>query len=231
MDIVFYALLALAVLMSALFVWVSNGQTGIKSLVFKSISSFLFTGLALYACFLNGFVWGAFLFIIGFIASCFGDVILGLPDFPEMKAKKQNFILFGGLAFAVAHTAYYIGMIILFGWAWWTLLVAVAFALFFYFFNKLVMKINYGKLSKGILIYALFVSVVLCQGLYALVALQFSLYSILIAFGFLFFYVSDVVLMKIYFGENQNNIKLYHYNLSFYYAAQILLATSIYFII
>ncbi|MDD2445725.1 MAG: lysoplasmalogenase family protein, partial [Clostridia bacterium] len=121
MDIVFYALLALAVLMSALFVWVSNGQTGIKSLVFKSISSFLFTGLALYACFLNGFVWGAFLFIIGFIASCFGDVILGLPDFPEMKAKKQNFILFGGLAFAVAHTAYYIGMIILFGWAWWTL--------------------------------------------------------------------------------------------------------------
>jgi hypothetical protein len=231
MDVISYILLAFAVLVSAFFIYVSNGQTGIKSLVFKAISSFLFTILALYACFLNGFIWGSLLFIVGFIASCFGDVILGLPGFPELKAKKQNLILFGGLAFAVAHTAYYIGMIILFGWAWWTVLVAVAFATFFYFFNKIVMKINYGKLSAGILVYAFFISVVLCQGLYALIALQFSLYAILIAIGFLCFYISDVVLMKIYFGENQNNVKLYYYNLSFYYVAQILLATSIYFII
>ena len=233
MEIVFYVLVGLAVLISAFYVFKSNGQTGIKPLVFKAISSFLFTAVALYACFLNQFILGTFIFLLGFVASCFGDVILGLPDFPELKEKKNKLILFGGLAFAVAHVAYYIGMILLFGWAWWSLLIAVPFALFFFLFNKLVMKVNYGKMSAGIMIYALFVSIVVCQGLYAFISLPISVFSILIALGFLFFYVSDIVLMKIYFGENSDseNKKLYYYNLASYYTAQILLAVSLFFVV
>ncbi|MDD2426702.1 MAG: lysoplasmalogenase family protein [Eubacteriales bacterium] len=230
MDNVSYSLLALTVLSSTVFVCVSKGQKGIKSLVFKAIASFLFTLLGLYAAFSHGFDWTTLLFVTGFIASCFGDFILALPEWPELRAKKQELIMFGGLSFALAHTAYYIGMIILFGWAWWTLLIALFFAALFYFFNKLVMDIDYGKLAPGIFLYALFVSIVLCQGLYALVALKFNLYSILVASGFFFFYVSDVILMQIYFDEKRNTVKAYNFNLGFYYVAQTILATSLYFI-
>ncbi|MDD2227736.1 MAG: lysoplasmalogenase family protein, partial [Clostridia bacterium] len=100
---------------------------------------------------------------------------------------------------------------------------------FFFLFTKLALKIDFGKMSGGIAFYSLFVSIVTSQGIYALFALNFSLYSILIAIGFLLFYVSDIVLMKIYFNNNerQNNRVLYYYNLGLYYAAQILIATSL----
>lgn len=228
---IFYILVVLTVLMSAFYVLKSNGQTGIKPLIFKTISSFLFTAVALFACFINQFVLGTFIFFAGFIVSCFGDAILGLPDFPEMKEKKNKLILFGGLAFAVAHIAYYVGMVLLFGWIWWSLLIAIPFALFFLLFSKFVMKVNYGKMIVGIIIYSLFISIVVCQGLYAFISLPISAFSILIALGFLFFYVSDIILMKIYFGENTNNKKLYYYNLASYYIAQILLAISLFFVI
>lgn len=227
-NIIFYILLALTVLLSAFYVYKSNGQTGVKPLILKAISSLMFTGLAIYACFINMFILGIFIFVLGFVASCFGDVILGLPDFPELKEKKNFLILAGGSFFAFAHIAYYIGMILLFGWAWWSLLIAIPFALFFFLFNKFVKKINYGKMNLGIAFYSLFISVVVCQGLYALFVLPFAMYSIILALGFLLFYASDVVLMRIYFGENQNNKVLYYYNLAFYYAAQILLAVSLF---
>jgi len=233
MEAIFYILIVLTVFMSAVYVFKSNGQTGIKSLVFKVISSFMFTAVALYACFLNQFVLGTFVFLLGFVASCFGDTILGLPGFPELKEKKNKLILFGGLAFAVAHVAYYIGMILIFGWVWWSLLIALPFALFFFLFTKFAMKVKYDKMTAGILIYALFISIVVCQGLYAFISLPISVFSILIALGFLFFYVSDIILMKVYFGENSEagNIKLYYYNLASYYIAQILLAVSLFFVV
>ncbi|MFA7132873.1 MAG: lysoplasmalogenase family protein, partial [Bacteroidales bacterium] len=147
-----------------------------------------------------------------------------------LKEKKSKLILSGGLFFAVAHFAYYIGMILLFGWVWWSLLIAVPFALFFYLFNRIIMKINYGKMSAGIAFYSLFISIVVCQGLYAFISLPISIYSVVIALGFLLFYASDIVLMRIYFGENQNSKILYYYNLAFYYSAQIMLAVSLFFL-
>ena len=227
---IFYVLLILTVMMSAFYVFKSDGQTSSKPLILKAISSFMFTGLAIYACFINMFVLGTFIFLLGFVASCFGDVVLGLPDFPELKENKSKLILSGGLFFAVAHIAYYIGMILLFGWVWWSLLIAVPFALFFYLFNRIVMKINYGKMSAGIAFYSLFISIVVCQGLYAFISLPISIYSVVIALGFLLFYASDIVLMRIYFGENQNSKILYYYNLAFYYSAQIMLAVSLFFL-
>jgi len=228
-EILFYVLVAISVIMSAVFIYFSNGQTNLRSMVLKAISSFLFTAIAVYACFLNFFILGTMLFLLGFVLSCFGDVILGLPDFPELKEKKNKAIVSGGMFFAAAHIAYYIAMIILFGWVWWTLLIAVLLALFFFLFTKLALKIDFGKMSSGIAFYSLFVSIVTSQGIYALFALNFSLYSILIAVGFLLFYVSDIVLMKIYFNnkESQNNRVLYYYNLGLYYAAQIIIATSL----
>ncbi|NLV99575.1 MAG: hypothetical protein GX034_07275 [Clostridiaceae bacterium] len=230
MDTISYVLLALTVAVSLAFVFLSKGQVSLKSLVFKAISSFLFTLLGLYAGFLNGLSYGLLLFVIGLIASCFGDLILALPEWPALEEKKQSLIVFGGFFFAAAHTAYYIGMIAIFAWSWWTLPAAVVFAAIFYFFNKKVFKIEYGKLTPGIFLYAFFVSLVLCQGLYALAARALDTYSILVAVGFFLFYISDVVLMQIYFGEKESTCKAYHYNLSFYYAAQIMLATSLYFI-
>lgn len=239
MNYIFYILLGVTVSMAIVFIVLSKGQTSLKSLVFKAIASFLFTVLGIFACFANGYGSGlnteteiaSMLFILGFIASCFGDIILALPDWERNSDIKNNLILSGGLAFAIAHVCYFVAMILLFGFAWYIILMALVFALFFYLFNVVVMKVDYGKMKLGIVVYALFVSIVTCQGIYSLIALEGSLFSILLALGFLFFYASDVVLMNIYFGNQKKNSFHYYFNLSFYYLAQILIATSLFFLV
>ena len=241
MEILFYVFLGLAVIMAGVFIAFSNGQKSLKPLIFKAIASFLFTLVALFACFSNGFGAGlgtnlniaALLFILGFVASCFGDVILALPDWERNQDIKQKLILSGGLAFTVAHVCYFIGMVLIYGFAWYVVLMALAFAAFFYLFNTQVLKSDFGPMKYGIMIYAFFVSFVACQGIYALIALGFGIYALFIALGFLLFYASDVVLMNIYFGkgDESRNRKAYYYNLAFYYLAQILLAASLFFLI
>lgn len=239
MDYIFYILLGVSVVMATIFVIFSNGQKSLKSLLLKAGASFLFTALAVFACFYKGYGTGisaeteiaGLLFILGFVASCFGDVILALPDWERNQDLKQKFILGGGSAFALAHILYFTAMVLLFGFAWYIILIALVFAVFFYLYNVVFLKVDYGKMKYGIMLYAFFVSFVTCQALYSLIALEGSLFSILLSAGFLLFYASDIVLMNIYFGAQKNNKFNYYFNLGFYYSAQILIATSLFFLI
>ena len=129
METIVLILLIAAVLGACAFVACSNGQKGLLSLSLKSVASFLFTFLAVAICYTKGLTLPALFMVMGFVASCFGDVILGLPDMPEMREKSKILTLIGGLCFTIAHTGYMAFMIMMFGFAWWVILIAVALGL------------------------------------------------------------------------------------------------------
>ena len=233
MNILVYILLGVAVLMAGVFIALSKGQRGLLSLALKSIASFCFTVLALTICYFKGLWLFGLLISIGLVASCFGDVILGLPDMPEMKKKATALTLIGGLAFAIAHVFYLSAMISRFGFAWWVVLVAVALGLVFFFGNKFIGKLDYGKLTGGMPVYATFVSLVVAESIMAFVSGANVYGAIMLLVGFVMFWLSDIVLMNIYFGGHNDKVnqKLYYYNLASYYLGQILIASSLIFLL
>ena len=232
METLHIILIAVAVILAGAFVIVSKGQKGLLSLSFKSLASFAFTALGLSVCFIKGLNIIGMLFVLGLIASCFGDVILGLPDMPEMEKKATPLTLIGGLCFSIAHCFYMAGMILLFGFKWWVILIAVGLGLVFYLGNKFIGKLNYGPLEKGMPVYATFVSLVVAQSIMGFVSGANLVGTILLLVGFFLFWLSDIVLMNIYFGQKpEKKVFLYYFNLSFYYLAQILVATSLIFLL
>lgn len=232
METIVIILLVATIISAICFVTFSNGQKGLLSLSLKSISSFLFTFLGLAICYTQGLTLPALFMVMGLVASCFGDVILGLPDMPEMSKKATSLTLIGGLSFAVAHICYLTGMIMLFGFAWWVILVAVALGLIFFFGNKYLCKLDYGKLTYGMPFYSIFVSLVVAESIMSFVSGADIWGSLMLLVGFIFFWISDIILMVIYFGNNKNrNTFYYYFNLGFYYAGQILIASSLLFLL
>jgi len=232
METIVIILLVLALVSAISFVVFSNGQRGLLSLSLKSVSSFLFTFLGLAICYTLGLSLPAVFMVMGLVASCFGDVILGLPDMPEMNHKATTLTLIGGLSFAVAHICYLVGMIMLFGFAWWVILVAIALGLIFFFGNKFIFKLDYGKLTYGMPFYSIFVSLVVAESIMTFVSGANIYGSLMLLFGFVLFWLSDIILMVIYFGNNKSrNTFYYYFNLGFYYAGQILIASSLMFLL
>lgn len=233
MEALFYCLLLVAILAASVFVVVSNGQRGLLSLALKAIASFAFTTLALSVILIKGASTVGILFVLGFVASVIGDVVLALPDMPQMKEKAMSLTLVGGLSFAVAHVFYLSGMIVKFGFAWWVILIAIALGLIFFFGNKIVGKLNYGNLTAGMPVYSTFVSLVVAESIMSFVSGANVMGSAMLLVGFILFWLSDIVLMNIYFGNktDKQKVNYYYFNLAFYYGAQILVAASLFFLL
>ncbi|MBQ7579030.1 MAG: hypothetical protein IJT25_00655 [Clostridia bacterium] len=233
MNILFYIVLGLAIVSACLFICLSHGQRNLLSLSLKSIASFCFVSLALITCFYKGLSVFGMLVVLGLVASLIGDIVLGLPDMPEMKNKATILTLIGGLAFAIAHIFYISAMIYKFGFVWWIVLIAVALGLIFCYGNKMVGKLDYGNLNAGMPIYATFISLVVSVSIMGFITKANIYGSVMLFVGFILFWLSDIVLMNIYFGGHNDKInqKLYYFNLAFYYGAQILIASSLVFLI
>lgn len=225
----FFGLLALAVVTALLFIVLSYGQRSLLSLALKAIASFCFVLLGFGALLSKGISLSMWLMIMGLIASIIGDVVLALPDMNSMEKQATTLTLMGGLAFAVAHIFYISGMIVSFGFRWWIILIAIALGLIFFFGNKIIGKLDYGPLNAGMPFYATFVSLVVAESVMSFVSGTKVMVCLSLLIGFVLFWLSDIVLMNIYFGKKTNKQKqhLYYYNLAFYYGAQILIAVSL----
>lgn len=232
MDTLIIIMLSVAIVTAIGFIIFSNGQKSLLSLSLKSIASFAFSALALCILYIKGISLVGLMFMLGFIASCFGDVVLALPDMTEMKKHSMTITLIGGLCFAVAHIFYIVGMILSFGFVWWTILIALALGLVFCYGNQYMGKLDYGSLKLGMPVYSIFVSLVVAFSIASFVNGANATGAGLLFAGFVLFWLSDIVLMHIYFGNKPNkNTFLYYFNLAFYYGAQIMIASSLYFLL
>lgn len=224
---VFYIVAALSFFVSAMFVIWQEKQKPWLSFVLKSAASFMFCLLGVFAVFLNGnFAVGTTFLVIGLVASIFGDVFLAQLEFDTHS--KTKVILSGMIAFSVAQLFYILAMGLTVNFQFFYFAVIFGFVITAaVIFSEKTLKLNYGKLKVMVGTYSFLLATSLGQAIVLCVINGFNLFSALLLFCFLLFFVSDLILSLIYFKESKR--WLYYPNLATYYLAQILIAFAIMF--
>ena len=241
MNPLILTLLCLSSLVAVVFTILSYKKT-LLNLYLKTIASTLFVllGISSLFCSVAEYIYigvindelidkliGGFLIITALIFCLIGDVILGMPRISELKRDRLPVIVGGASWFLFGHALYCVALISLFKFSAWVFAIIIPLALFYTFANKLFGKLDYKKLTIGILLYSLVESLSLALCIIAIIN-QFSTANLLLTIGFTLFFFSDMVLMHNYFGEKKRiNSILCHAS---YFPAQILIALSIYFI-
>jgi len=195
--------------------------------VFKTTTSMLFVAggvVNLIIAYRSGFADNkykkfAYLMMIGLIFAMLGDILL-IP--------KELFIVGAGL-FAVGHVFFYIAYLQLSKFSWRDIICsAIIFTA-----SLLVILLYKGFTFEGIMqivviIYALIISLMLGKALSNLFVKDMPTLSKWIIFiGSLMFFLSDLFLLFYMFGGKL--IVFDNLCLGFYYPAEVLLATSIYY--
>ena len=227
---IFYILLAVAIALSCFFVLIQQPKNPLISFFFKGLASVSVLVLGVYACQLSGFISTApgMLFLIGLGLCLLGDVSLALLEF-KIKDAKYNIINAGSIAFFLAQLCFIIAISIQLGGNGIAIsvscLVGILFTGIIYLIQK-PMGFSYNKSTASILLYSFGLSTAFALSIANMIISSFSLFSILLACGLLFFLISDLILSFIYFKEKSKRV-LYYPNLATYYTAIILIACSL----
>ena len=175
--------------------------------------------------------------LLGLICGLIGDVLLDLKVIYPFHDDK--YLKAGMVAFGVGHIFYISALLVLavaesnFFDYWIEILFIVGGAVVLCFLTWLIstkiLKLNFGNnmlitnCYSFILILTTAISIYMCF-------LGMGNKMIIIAVGFCLFLISDLILSTQYFGGKQENKTLIILNHTFYYLAQILIASFIYFV-
>lgn len=221
MMIVFITLCVASV---AAFIYFRVAHVGLKGFWGKLISSILFVLGGMVAIMLKKEPADFMYFILfGLFLGMVGDVLLELKII--YRPHEYQYTNGGILAFALSHVCYIIGLSI-FADASKDILVPVFVSLAIgavlatiILVNSRAMHVDFGEHKLAASAY----SFILCISFVYAVALAFLLPILwVVAGGLLLFLVSDLFLSFIYWG-NKNTSVMNILNLSFYYAAQIII--------
>lgn len=224
-----YFFLVLAIVLALVTIYVRNTKSGNKYFIVKCFSSSVFVFLAIFACLETDAPKELVLFIIsGLLFGFLGDAILGAKEINKVESKKP-FIVAGILAFLIGHVLFSVGFIIYAGINLYVFIIPLILsiiALIGFIMLKYTVKV---PLYALLVIYAFFETLMSASSGY-LMSLNFNPGYIVAFVGSIFFCVSDSVLSYIYFGpiKKYKNI-LVLIELTTYYSAQILIASSIIF--
>lgn len=205
-----------------------------KSLIAKTVASFVFVVLGALSLIYTGNVMVKVIFVLGLFCGLIGDIFLDLK-FHDLKAEK-TYLNFGTLFFGFGHMFYFFGLLIYaaannvigFGWT------CLATALFSLCVGFIVVKFSKSiKLDlTGFKVQSFFYLSILVFMAIISIALTFVRpVAAVLAVGFTMFLASDLILSLQYFGGKQNSHICTIFNHSFYYLAQILIATFLYCIV
>ncbi|MBR3004236.1 MAG: hypothetical protein IKH67_04115 [Lachnospiraceae bacterium] len=230
-NILCYIALVAAVVVSAVFTVKRASGANYKNLILKVISSFLFilTGCAAFNA--NHRPEHALLIIIGLVFGLSGDAFL---DMKYVYPKDEIANTFAGFAsFIIGHVFY--TLFLFFKYPAHTahlitaVIVGVVAGAVIYLTPKL-MKLDYGRFRVISSCYAAFLVFITVYSV--LMAISFGLTSQwLMGIGLVLFLLSDLVLSQIYFGKDKNTKFNAGINHALYYAGQILIAFSIFFLV
>ena len=235
MDIpIFWAVFAVAVIFAGLFTAIHTIKMPVTGFMLKGLSTVAVIAMALVGAFTSGILQTptGVVIIVGLVFCMLGDIALVLHEFglsdPE---RKDNIIQSGMTSFACAHTAFSVALFILIGHNALGILMPMLFGLVVavcvYFMEK-PLKLTYGKCKAPAAIYAFFLAMSLGASFALCIVSGWAISAILLFAGFFVFFASDLILSKAYFGQEENR-KLYYFIYALYYAAIILIGTSLFF--
>lgn len=240
-KMMFYIVL-LAVVLVTLFISLEIRNRPLEAMFLKALASFGFIMVFAYA-FYQYFnasyesIWPvssdtvgikiAVLFLLGLVAGLIGDLILALR--PLQKKEVESVIIIAGIvAFSIGHIFYYSGLVIMHEFSVLPILFSLAITLFIHIMSKrLGFKMGAAKIPA--LIYSFLIFLMVGQALVNGIFIGFDTYVAVLSTGAILFAVSDLILAPIYF-RNDSRKGMVVLNLSTYYAAQLLIALSIYFL-
>ena len=229
-NILCYIALAAAVILSAVFTVKRASGANYKNLILKVISSFLFilTGCAAFNA--NHRPELSLLIIIGLVFGLAGDAFL---DMKYVYPKDEIANTFAGFAaFIIGHVFYTLFLLLKYPIGTAHLITAIIVGIVAgvaIFLTPKLMKLDYGQFRVISSCYAAFLVFITVYSI--LLAIDGGLTSQwLMGIGLVLFLLSDLVLSQIYFGKDKNTKFNAGINHALYYAGQILIAFSIFFL-
>lgn len=235
-----YVLLVIGAVFLTIFLIFRTKEGGIFAAALKTITSLLFVGTAVAAIIGNYTLTGVLntdkllfmgLILMGLVCGLIGDLTLDLKiTYRDSNLRHSDlYTYFGMAAFGVGHLFYITAVALYFGFSPWTLLIAAGATALIFSVSIFVMKMSFGKFFVPSVLYAflltLFLSVTVAAGILA----GFSLTVVLLVIGAGLFLLSDLVLSMIYFDGNEARFMIV-INHVLYYAAQFLIALSIFYL-
>lgn len=228
-------LLVLGAISLALFLIEKVRKYSIKETVIKGVTSALFIALAVVSNINNGFEDFGVFAIIGLSFGLMGDIFL---DLKYVDLKHTRFHTFAGfICFALGHISYISGIVLTLPYPnlWYSYVLPLAFGLLcgvLVLVLEKPLKFNYGEYKWISFIYAIFLFTTVGTTFYLAIVhkMDMTTYNMLFI-GACLFAVSDLILCGTYFGEGRERPVDIVSNSITYYAAQYLIALSLYFLV
>ncbi len=227
----FYITLCVGAVASFIFCIVRSSGNSVKNLIFKSIASLLFILTAVFAVMSNSgvYVYGLLIIFGGVLGLC-GDILLDLKGIYKQDA--DSYLQSGFIFFLIGHIVYNIALIYQNKISWVAvlicLLISIVVSLLNYASSKIT-KAEFGKFKLIVIVYVVFLTMTCCTTIYSAFTIK-SLAMILAAVGAVLFLISDAILSMTYFAKGFDGKPWIFINHFCYYAAQYLIAASIFFI-
>ncbi len=221
-----YVFLAIAVIITTVFIIVDYKGEPKRALIMKTLASIGFVSVAISA-FLYGNGDGEyFKFILcGLILGLIGDVALALRAVYEEK--KDKYFIIGLGAFLLGHIAYTIEFTKISSITLIEIIIAAIIVTLFVSFGKLV-KLQYVNMKPFVIGYMCVISVMVVKAVSIAITIGINEANMLISIGAVLFAISDMILAFIYFWNKKVKV-LSPLNLITYYGGQLLIALSILF--
>ncbi len=227
--------LAVAVAVTAAFVWFEVRHRHLTAFFIKGFASFCFIVLAVGSMLTRIALRGepattmetivVSLFLPGLVLGLMGDLFLATRTL-RPKEENEKIILGGTITFAMGHLFYLTALFIVAGFNVWVFVAAIVLSAAIYG-ASIVMKMGWGGLKVPCMTYSFLLFLFASQSVYLWTTLG-EAWAGLLALGGILFAVSDLILSQIYFMNKENGLFV-SLNLATYYAAQILIATSLLF--
>ena len=224
---------AFSMIFCLLFCWFRSSKATVYSLCLKTASSFCFIMSAIFA--INYAESSSFnlLMVAGLVLGLIGDVILDLKImYPDQS---NQYFIAGTTSFAIGHFFYFISAMTfnlntIPTHLLWNILASLAIAIVLttaIMLSSKKMGLNFGKMVYIVIMYSIILTFMTAFSIsIAIFVPMFWLF----AAGMILFLLSDLVLSMQYFGNATSKVWIF-VNHILYYAAQIMLALSILFLV
>ena len=227
----YWALLIVGILATAVFLVLRVQRGGIAALYAKAVASLCFIATAIAATnenrlFLDFGSWMTFGLVFGLL----GDVWLDLKWI--YLQDKDSYLYSGFIFFLLGHVCFVTAVFKVGPYTPASLIVAFAAALVIAFVAILLekpLKMHYGKFKWIVFLYSFMLALTMTMAMTLAVITGFEKMWTVMSVGGLLFLLSDLVLSGMYFGEGKNtsfNVILNH---TLYYAAQFIMAATVLF--
>ena len=227
----YYLFLILAVIFAAVFTIRRGTKTDAVSLLLKAVASLCFILLGIFGILAGSSHAFALLVVAGLVCGLIGDIFLDLKYVYPQDEILHTFSGFG--AFMLGHLFYILFLFLSFDVQVLPLIIGliagILIGIAIYVTPKL-MKLDYGRFRVISSVYAGLLVFVTVYSLVLEIATGHTTTKLLFFIGLVLFLISDLILSQIYFGQDKNTTMNKILNHATYYAGQILIASSIWFL-